>query len=77
MSTGVVSVRFPEDLKSRLDALSAATGRPAAYYVREAVTEHLDELEYAYTLAQEVAAHRRGNLPSRSLDDVAAELGLD
>lgn len=64
-------------MKARLDALSASTGRPAAFYVREAVEEHLDELEYAYTLRAEVEANRRGEISTRSLADVAAELGLD
>jgi len=77
MSTGVVSVRLDGAIKRRLDNLSASTGRPAAFYVREALVEHLDELEYAYTLRAEVEANRRGDLPTRSLADVAGELGLD
>lgn len=77
MSTGVVSVRLPGELKARLDALVASTGRPAAFYVREAVAEHLGELEYAYALRAEAEAARRGDLPTMSLDVLAAELGFD
>ena len=77
MSTGVLSVRLPEELKARLDALAKSTGRPAAFYVREAVAEHLDEIEYAYALRAEAEAVRRGELPTRSLDGVARELGFD
>lgn len=77
MSTGVLSVRLPDDIKTRLDALAASTGRPAAFYVREAVAEHLAELEYAYTLKAEAEAARRGEIPTYSLDEVARELGLD
>lgn len=58
-------------------ALAASTGRPAAFYVREAVAEHLGELEYVYTLRAEAEAARRGDLPTTSLDDLAAELGFD
>lgn len=54
MSTGVVSVQLEKDLKNRLDALSAATGRPVSYLVREAVAEHLSDMEYAYELREEV-----------------------
>lgn len=75
MSTGVLSVRLPDDLKSRLDALAASTGRPAAFYVREAVAEHLNELEYAYTLRAEAEDARRGN--ASTLDSLASELGFD
>lgn len=74
MSTSVVSVRLDGELKSRLDALSAATGRPAAFYVREALLEHLDELEYAYALASEAEAIRRGDIETIASDDLAAEL---
>jgi len=77
MSTGVLSVRLPDDIKARLDALAASTGRPAAFYVREAVAEHLADIEYAYTLRSEAEAIRRGELPTRSLAEVSARLGLD
>lgn len=74
MSTAVVSVRLDDALKGRLDALSAATGRPAAFYVREALLEHLDELEYAYAIAGEAESIRRGEVETISSDDLAAEL---
>lgn len=74
MSTAVVSIRVDADVKDRLDALSASTGRPAAYYVREALLKHLDELEYAYQLRSEAEAIRRGELETISSDDLAAEL---
>jgi RHH-type transcriptional regulator, rel operon repressor / antitoxin RelB len=76
MSTAVVSIRLPDDLKHRLDALSKSTGRPAAFYVREALSEHLDELEYAFTLRAEAEAARRGELETISHADLRAELGL-
>jgi len=76
MSTGVVSIRLPDELKHRLDALSASTGRPAAFYVREALSEHLGELEHAYTLRAEAEAARRGELETVGLDEVLADLGM-
>ncbi|MEL4505325.1 ribbon-helix-helix protein, CopG family [Luteococcus sp. H138] len=74
MSTAVMSIRVDAAVKERLDALSASTGRPAAYYVREALLEHLDELEYAYQLRGEAEAIRRGELQTTSSEDLAAEL---
>ncbi len=74
MSTAVVSVRLDSEVKDRLDALSAATGRPAAFYVREALVEHLDELEYAYAIAGEAEAIRRGEIETVSSVDLATEL---
>jgi RHH-type transcriptional regulator, rel operon repressor / antitoxin RelB len=77
MSTGVLSVRLPDELKARLDALSASTGRTAAFYVREAIAQHLADLECAYTLQAEAEAVRRGEIKTRSLTEISAELGLD
>lgn len=77
MSTSVVSIRLPDDIKGRLDALSETTGRPTAFYVREAVLKHLDELEWAYAVAARAEAIRRGTEGTRALDDVARELGFD
>jgi len=74
MSTSVVSIRLDAATKDRLDALSATTGRPAAFYVREALLEHLDELEYAYQLRGEAEAIRRGEVETISSADLAAEL---
>lgn len=77
MSSAVMSIRLPDDVKSRLDALSASTGRPVSYYVREAVVDHLDLLEHAYALQADAEAARRGELKTHSLADVMAELGDD
>jgi RHH-type rel operon transcriptional repressor/antitoxin RelB len=76
MSTGVVSVRLPDDLKGRLDALSATTGRPAAFYLREALSEHLDDLEHAYGVVARAEAIRAGARDTVPLDDVLTELGV-
>jgi RHH-type rel operon transcriptional repressor/antitoxin RelB len=76
MSTDVMSIRLPEELKGRLDALSASTGRPAAFYVREALSEHLAELEYAYALRAEAEAARRGELETFGLDEVMADFEM-
>lgn len=68
---------MPTELKHRLDALSKSTGRPATFYVREAVAEHIDALEWAYGIAALAEGVRRGEVPTRPLDDLARELGFD
>ena len=77
MSTAVLSVRLPEGLKRRLDDLGSRTGRPATFYVRQAVESYIDDLEYAYALKAEAEAVRRGEIKTRRLDEIAAALGLD
>ncbi|WP_216363527.1 type II toxin-antitoxin system RelB family antitoxin [Subtercola boreus] len=76
MSTGVVSVRLPADLKGRLDTLSASTGRPAAFYLREALSEHLDDMEHAYGVLGRAEAIRAGTRDTVPFTDVMTELGI-
>ena len=53
------------------------TGRPATFYVREAIESYIDDLEYAYALRAEAEAVRRGEIKTRRLDEIAAFFGLD
>lgn len=74
---GLLSVRLPEELKRRLDDPGSRTGRPATFYVRQAVESSIDDLEYAYALKADAEAVRRGEIKTRRLDEIAAALGLD
>jgi len=44
----MLAVRLPEDIESRLADLAAKTGRTKTFYAREAILEHLDEMEDRY-----------------------------
>ena len=72
----VVSFRI-DDLRGRLDRLVSSTGRPGAFYIREALGRYLDELEYVHCLETEAEAVRRGELMTVSLEELEAELGLE
>ena len=43
-----VPLRLPVDLKLRLDKLAMRTGRSKTYYVVEAISEKLEDLEDQY-----------------------------
>ena len=44
--TGIMlALRLPVDVEARLDALVKATGRTNAFYAREAILQHLEDLE--------------------------------
>lgn len=43
---------LPPDLEARLDALAKKTGRTKSFYAREAIIEHVEDLEDVY-LAEE------------------------
>lgn len=42
------AVRLPDETFERLQELSKQTGRTTTYYIREAIQEHLDDLEDIY-----------------------------
>ena len=48
----MVAVRLPQEMEKRLNVLSRKTGRTKSFYIRQALEEHLEEMEDAY-LAEE------------------------
>lgn len=71
------SVRMREETSRKLDELTRLTGRTKAYYLREAIEKHIDQMLYEYTLLAELEAVRAGKLETFSLDEVAANCGLE
>ena len=63
-------------MEARLDNLSRRTGRTKTYYVREAVIEHIDDLEDLY-LAEEEIREIRAGARTYSFDEVRNDLGLE
>ena len=72
----MVSVRLPADVESRLDRLAKATGRPKTFFARQAIVEHLDDLEDLYLAEQRLNDHRAGKSRTYTLEEVERELGL-
>ena len=71
------AVRLPDELYERLQSLASRTGRTATFYIREAVEEHVQELEDLY-LAEDVIKRRAaGDDRTVSLDELSKRLGLD
>lgn len=44
----MLALRLPPELEKRLDALAKKTGRTKSYYAREAILQHLEDIEDAY-----------------------------
>ncbi len=57
----MIGVRLSSDIEKRLDDLAKATGRTKTYYVREAILEHLDDMEDAYLAEATLERVRRGD----------------
>lgn len=66
----MLAIRLPSEIEARLEALAKATGRTKTYYVREAILEHLEDLEDTYLAEQTLERLRSGDEATHSLDDV-------
>jgi RHH-type rel operon transcriptional repressor/antitoxin RelB len=73
----MIAVRLPDGLEDRLDRLAKMTGRTKTYYVREAIVEHLDELEDIYLAEQVLENVRSGKEDTISLDEMMKKHGLE
>ena len=72
----MLALRLPEDIETRLDKLAKATGRTKSFYAREAILEHLADLEDLYLAEKRLAKFRNGKSKTYSLNAVEQELGL-
>lgn len=75
--TKQTAVRLPEETYTRLKALAERTGRTATFYIREAVEEHLEDLEDLYIAEQASITHRQSGSRTLSLNELDDELGLE
>lgn len=71
------SIRLDSAIEQRLDHLAAQTGRTKAYYLRELVTNGLDDLEDYYLAAATMELVHKGEEKVYSAEKVRKDLGLD
>ena len=71
------AVRLPDATYDRLQALAARTGRTATFYIREAIEQHLEDIEDLYTAEKAAIEHRRSAARTLSLDELDRHLDLE
>lgn len=71
-----VSIRLPDDVSTRLQDLAQLTGRSKTFYMIEAISEHLDDLEDLYIAENRLIEIRAGRSKTYSLEEVERSLGL-
>ena len=72
----MLAIRLPAAVEKRLEALAKATGRTKTFYAREAILEHLDDLEDLYLAEQRLADLRADTSDTVSLDELMTRYGL-
>jgi RHH-type transcriptional regulator, rel operon repressor / antitoxin RelB len=68
----MLAIRLDKKTEERLAKLARRTGRTKTFYAREAILEHLEDLEDTYLAVQRLQANER----TYSLDEVKRALGL-
>ena len=68
----MLAIRLDPETETRLERLARKTGRTKTFYAREAILEHLQELEDIYLVAQRL----RRPAKTYSAREVKRELGL-
>ncbi len=71
-----VSIRLSVDLEARLNKLANLTGRTKAFYIREAIADHIEDLEDLYLAEQRYSGIQSGASKTVPLSDVLADYGL-
>ncbi|HWD60980.1 MAG TPA: DUF6290 family protein [Humibacter sp.] len=71
-----ISIRLAPEDESRLDELARRTGRSKTFYVREALHEHLDDLEERYWADSVVREWEDSGKESRPARELWSELGV-
>ncbi|WP_420961961.1 type II toxin-antitoxin system RelB family antitoxin [Brucella sp. IR073] len=70
------AIRLPEETLERLEALSAQTGHPTSFHIREALDEYLTEMEDVYRAEKTLERIRAGQEQVSSLNEVEKRLSL-
>jgi len=69
----MLAIRLPEEIENRLSALAAKTGRTKTYYAKEAILEHLDDMEDKYLAVRRLEGRGR----RFTLEEMEKGLDLD
>ena len=72
----MLAIRLPAEIEARLDALAHRIGRSKSFYVRQAIIEHLDDLEDLHLAEQRLIESRASGDATVSLESLMKRYGL-
>jgi RHH-type rel operon transcriptional repressor/antitoxin RelB len=72
----MLAIRLPPDIAARLEDLAKRTGRTKTFYVRQAIIEHLADIEDVYLAESRLEELRSGKSQTSPLAEVERDLGL-
>ena len=73
----MLAIRLPQSIEKRLEKLARQTGRTKTFYAREAILQHIEELEDVYLAEARLERLRSGEEKAIPLEDVIKRHGLE
>jgi RHH-type transcriptional regulator, rel operon repressor / antitoxin RelB len=73
----MLAIRLPQPIEKRLEKLARRTGRTKTYYARQAILEHLEDLEDLYLAERTLERIRSGEERTVPLKKLLKRYGLD
>lgn len=73
----MLAIRLPDELEQRLDNLAKLTGRTKTFYARQAIEQHLDDLEDIYLAEARLTDIRAGRTQTIALEDIMKRYGME
>lgn len=71
------SIRLPHEIEDRLENLSIKTGRSKSFYVKEAILDHLDDIEDTYLAEKRLERINSGRIQTIPLQEVMKRYEMD
>ena len=73
----MLAIRLSDEIEARLDKLAKRTGRTKTYYARQAILEHLADLEDVYLAEKRLEELRSGRKRAIPISRLMKRYGLD
>ncbi len=73
----MLAIRLPQNIEKRLERLARRTGRTKTFYAREAILQHLDDLEDLFLAEDVLERIRNGEERTIPLKSVLRRHGLE
>jgi RHH-type rel operon transcriptional repressor/antitoxin RelB len=73
----MLAIRIPKEIEERLEQLAQKTGRTKTFYAREAIMEHIEDLEDYYLAAEILARVRKGKEKTVPIETLIKRYGLE
>jgi RHH-type transcriptional regulator, rel operon repressor / antitoxin RelB len=73
----MLAIRLPQSIEKRLEKLARRTGRTKSFYAREAILQHLEDLEDLYLAERALERIRSGEDDAIPLKEVMKRHGVE